>query len=495
MSIQVTLLTFNKRENSTLKPTTAQISGGSTLDCLLLDNTSLMNPTFKLNVGGNPVGFNYCYVPSFERYFFINDWSYDKGFWYASCTCDVLASWKTEIGAGSHYILRSASAYDEYISDGIYGCKVKRIATNLPSSGPLWWGTNHSYVVGIVGYAPDHTQQVGSVTYYQFDDTMLLNFVYYLMHDLGTYCDIQTAPYTDPGVQEALINPIQYIVSCIALPVGFPASYTQATDINFGYYNWTVQGSGSVRIIKLGETVEETGTITITKHPQASSRGKYLNGAPFTSYTFHLGPFGDIPIDPADYIDADNLRYKVLYDMCQGMGRLAIGPAVTGNTNISNLSYCGTAKVGADVQLAQALTNPLTAQLSWETGLNRTYTTGTGSASLSANVGANLLNAQSAFAETYVDAIKNMFPTCCGKGSPGSFLSFKDDSFGCYLIAKFMTVVDENLTELGRPLCQTRQLNTLSGYVLCSGADAIIPGTAEEVKKVNEYLNTGFFWE
>ena len=47
MSIQVTLLTFNKRENSTLKPTAAQITGGSTLDCLLLDNTSLMNPTLR----------------------------------------------------------------------------------------------------------------------------------------------------------------------------------------------------------------------------------------------------------------------------------------------------------------------------------------------------------------------------------------------------------------------------------------------------------------
>ena len=68
MSIPVTLLTFNKRENSTLKPSTAQISEGTTLDCLLMDNTSLMNPTFKLNVVGNPVGFNYCYVPSFERY-------------------------------------------------------------------------------------------------------------------------------------------------------------------------------------------------------------------------------------------------------------------------------------------------------------------------------------------------------------------------------------------------------------------------------------------
>lgn len=494
MSITVNLLTFSKRRNSTKQPSAADIAAGVSLSCLLMDDTSLMNPTFKLDVSGNPVGYNYCYVPSFERYFFINNWRSFQGFWYAECTCDVMASWKTDIGSQSHYVLRAASDYDEYISDSFYGAKVNRSAVNLPSSGPLWWGTNHSYVVGIVGYAADHSQQVGSVTYYQFDDTMLLNFVYYLMHDLGTYCNITTAPYTDPGVQEALINPIQYIVSCVALPVGFPASYTQAADINFGYYNWTVQGSGKVRILQLGETEEETGTITITKHPQATTRGKWLNGAPFTSYTFHLGPFGDIPIDPADYIDAGELRYKVLYDMCQGMGRLAIGPAITGNTNITNLTYCGSAKVGADVQLAQALTNPLTAELSWETGLNSTLATGIGGG-LSPATASNLINAQNQLQQTYVNAIQNMFPTCCGKGSPGSFLSFKDDTFGCYLIAKFMTVVDENITEIGRPLCKVKQINTLSGFILCQLADAHISGTADETEQINTYLNTGFFYE
>lgn len=494
MSITVNLLSLTKRENSTKRPTAAQIAAGASFSCTLLDDTSLMNPVFKLSIGSNPIGYNYCYVSDFNRYYFITDISSNQNFWYISCKCDVLASFKTEIGAQSHYVLRSASAYDEYISDGFYGCKVNEIATILPSSGPLWWNTNHSYVVGIVGYAPNTSQQVGSVTYYQMDDIGLYNFVYYLMHDVGSYCHITTAPYTDVGVQEALINPIQYIVSCVALPVGFPASYTAPSDINFGYYNWQIQGSGKYRVLQLGETVTETGTITIPKHPQRETRGKYLNGAPFSSYTFHLGPFGDIPLDPADYIDADNLRYSILYDMCQGMGRLAVGPAITGNTNIVNMSYCGCAKVGADVQLAQAINNPLTAELSWETGLNNVLATGIGSGLSPATVG-NMLKAQNVLQETYVDAVRNKFPTCCGKGSPGSFLSFKDADFGCYLVAKFMTVVDENLAEIGRPLCQTKQINTLSGYILCQMADAQITGTADEAELINNYLNSGFYYE
>ena len=493
MSITVTLYSLTKRENSTKRPT----GSGTDFSCTMIDDTSLMNPTFKLSIGSNPIGYNYCYVSDFGRYYFITDIRTYQNFWYISCRCDVLASFKTQIGSQTHYVLRAASEYDEYISDNHYGAKINEAATLLTSSGPLYWGTNHSYVVGITGYAPDNAYQVGSVTYYQFDDDMLLNFVYYLMHDLGTYCNIVTAPYTDPGVQEALINPIQYIVSCVALPVGFPASYTQETDINFGYYHWTVQGTGKVRALQLGETVTETGTITLTKHPQASTRGKFMNGAPFTSYTFHLGPFGDIPLDPADYIDATNFRYKILYDMCQGMGRLTIGPAIEGNNNIINISYCGSAKVGADVQLSQALTNPLTAQLSWEVGMNNVFTTGMGAglANNSINLANSLVQAQNVLQSTYVDAVQNKFPACCGKGSPGSFLSFKDSDFGCYLLAKFMSVVDENITEIGRPLCKSKQLNTLSGYILCQNADAQIPGTADEAAQINAYLNTGFFYE
>ena len=54
---------------------------------------------------------------------------------------------------------------------------------------------------------------------------------------------------------------------------------------------------------------------------------------------------------------------------------------------------------------------------------------------------------------------------------------------------------DENLTEAGRPLCKVKQINTLSGYILCQLADAQIPGTADEAVKINGYLNGGFFYE
>ena len=55
MAITVTLYSFNKRENSTKRPS----SGGTDYSCTLIDNTSLMNPTFKLSIASNPIGKNY----------------------------------------------------------------------------------------------------------------------------------------------------------------------------------------------------------------------------------------------------------------------------------------------------------------------------------------------------------------------------------------------------------------------------------------------------
>ena len=86
------------------------------------------------------------------------------------------------------------------------------------------------------------------------------------------------------------------------------------------------------------------------------------------------------------------------------------------------------------------------------------------------------------------------YPTVSGVGSSGSYLAFHDPD-NLYLLSRFIEIVDENLDEIGRPLCQTKQINTLSGYILCDKADAQISGTADEAVKVNEYLNTGFFYE
>ena len=498
MSIPVTLLTFNKRENSTLKPSTAQISGGSTLDCLLMDNTSLMNPTFKLNVGGNPVGFNYCYVPSFERYFFINDWTYETGFWYASCTCDVLASWKTEIGAGTHYILRSASAYDGSISDDMYPAKMSGIEEiSTPVQGnPFSWLSDHSYILGIVGEAPSNDYQVGSLVYYHMDETALRYFVGWLMDNIDDWSGLD-GEYSQ-GVMKALINPMQYIKSCIVMPVAAPPadSIHRPTSIRFGYYTCSMSGVGRIAMLLASSPMAyETDLITVPKHPSASTRGSYLNCQPFSEYTFHFGPFGNIPLDPMVLNRNDEIFMSLAYDLTSGICRCVL----KGNDETDDILFNGSASVGVSINISQVFVDGLAMQQATTDSvfsMANSFVSGVAGVamgSVMSGIG-GLVGIAQAATTGIQDATRLSFPIVSGLSDGGSFLPYHD-TWNIYLLFKYYQIVDENLTELGRPLCSPRQINTLSGYILCSGADAIIPGTHDEAQKVNNYLNSGFFYE
>ena len=510
MAITVTLYSFTKRENSTKRPS----SGGTDYSCIMIDDTSLMNPTFKLEIAANPIGKNYCYVSDFNRYYFITDIRTFQNFWYIECTCDVLASFKTEIGSQSHYILRSASDYDGYISDSHYGGKIKEtIIKRQSTAGDMfYWGVpgtadylnSHIYILGITGVNTGNiAAQAGSVIYYAFDARALYNFIYFLMHDISTWSGIQQGDY-DTNVQQALLNPIQYIVSCQAFPFN-PTEYVWLFDPNvvvrFGYYecdNATVTySSGKAGAIPVGKTFSRHRYITIPKHPQASTRGEYMNAAPFNDYVFHCGPWGDIQLDPADLIDCTYLHYKVTVEATSGLGELLIWANDTyeeSGVPINNILFCGQAQIAANIRLSQATIDPLKQQLSYQNGLASTFATGMSSLSPTGII-SNLVNAQSTLRETYADSVRNKYPAVNSIGVQDSLYHFSNENYGTYLLEKYYTVVNENITEIGRPLCQTRQINTLSGFILCENADAAITGTQEEAQKVNAYLNSGFFYE
>lgn len=475
MSISVTLYSFHKRENSTKRPT----SGGTNYNCVLIDNTSLMNPVFKLDIGTNPIGKNYCHVADFDRYYFITDISSHQNFWYISCTCDVLASFKTEIASETHYVTRSALAYDEYISDNFYPTKVNPTRIRSVAANPFSWSAGHSYVVGIVGYAPAAAKQTGSVTYYHMNEAALLGFIDFLMSSLDQYSGISLSDY-DIGVQKALINPMQYIVSCIAVPVAAPN--TRISNIRFGYYNYPVT-QGNVAALGVADAYEsETAEITLTKHPQATLRGQYLNAAPYLSYLLHYSPFGDIELDPGLLIGVDAIICDLMYDLIKGTVRMIVRP----KGDYSNrYLFFGSAQIGVNINISQVVKDTM----------GQSYAAANGIAGFIGGIfHLNPFESASAAFKGIESGTRLKYPSVSGLGDGGSFLPMFDTD-GFYLLTTYYELVDENLAEVGRPLCQPKQIDTLSGYILCDKADCHISGTQEEAQKVNEYLNNGFFYE
>ena len=504
MAITVKLLSFTKRENSTKQPTASQLSGAASFSCTLLENTSLMTPTFKLSSATNPISYNYAYVADFGgRYYFITDITSDNNFWYVSCKCDTLASFKTEITAGSHYVLRSASSYDEYISDPVYPTKVVEsgeFATGsvdgTTATDPFSYSNGHSYVWCITGDVTNGTltnQQIGSNVYYWMDDKECYTFIDYLLK-VQDYSGINQSTEYSEAMQKALMNPIQYVNSVILLPFSKNATLATNNDVQFGYYTITIDDhSGdfttpTVKRLTQGTMIKtQVLEITLPKHPQAATRGKFMNGAPYTSYELFLGAFGNISIDPASLIDETTLQVTCQTECCTGMTRIL----VRGKT-ANSMIYTGCAQVGVPVtvsELTRDYLGEIKNQLDINAGVAGALTSvvfgGMGAAS-------GVAGSIQSVGSMAFDAVRMKYPTVIGGGSNGSFLSLHSTA---YLNAKFYEVVDQNNTEIGRPLYKTKTLSTLSGFCMCSGADAAISGTADEVAEINNYLNTGFYIE
>ena len=261
--------------------------------------------------------------------------------------------------------------------------------------------------------------------------------------------------------------------------------------VHFGYYYWSVPEGDETIVRRISDNtvvrLKEIAYIDVQEHPQAATRGAYLNCQPYSRYTLHFGPWGDIDIDPMLVKGNNKIRIETLYDLIAGTGRLL----VTGNVTTAKVMFNGNAKVGVDINLSQVYKDAL----SYEAATTKTLF---GSVAAAANLATNPLggiaNGLSFITAGVQDMTRLNYPTVAGVGSSGSFISFKDPE-NLYLLCKFNEIVEENNTEIGRPLCKIKQLNTLSGYILCQYADAQITGTADEAVQINNYLNTGFFYE
>lgn len=74
-----------------------QLSSFTMYPGTLRDITSIINPIFTMEIE-NPTGYNYAYIPDFNRYYYIEDIvSVRYNLWRFECKVDVLESYKDYI--------------------------------------------------------------------------------------------------------------------------------------------------------------------------------------------------------------------------------------------------------------------------------------------------------------------------------------------------------------------------------------------------------------
>ena len=97
--MEVVLYQLSKRNKSSLRPS----GEGLALNLQLKDECDLEHPEFVFDF--EPTNYNYCYIPTWNRYYFKGEQQYFHGRWFVKFNEDYLATWLTDIRNTKAYVL------------------------------------------------------------------------------------------------------------------------------------------------------------------------------------------------------------------------------------------------------------------------------------------------------------------------------------------------------------------------------------------------------
>lgn len=521
MAFSAVFYKTNKRANSTFIPSGAYLDTMVTLK----ENVSVIAPNLIINFHDATITeYNYVYIAALNRRYFVTEWrSVNATTWECSCAVDVLASYKTDIGSQTHYILRSASEYNGYIADSAYITDASPDITIQKYLNPFVYGAGgdppHAVGTYILGIISSSAASQGSVAYYMLNETMMSSFKEWLTSDPAAY--FPTGSTWDVDLSEDtlkfLFNPYQYIASLEWFPRGLstlvqtPAD--TLTNIKFGWWNCPVQAY----LIGAADTCKRIitfGPVGISAHRQSATRGEYLNHSPFLTYHFSIPPFGEIDANmdnlTAKVIEAeyDDIYLNVVFDLISGNAYI-VSSLTAGDIHNDLHILSAETKISVPVTVASVLTNSTAAELANTrmiannasmflndaAGVIGAFKSGRKMEGVSAlgNIGVDLLNAGINMKTAAYDGFALRSPTVQIFGNNGGRLTFDRE---WYVIRTEANLVTEYNTEIGRPLYAPRQINTLSGFIQCTGASSTVStATLQESNLINEFLNGGFFYE
>ena len=450
--IEIILYHFSKKKNSTKQPT----GQGTSVPCLLKSETTFQNPTFVIQLPLNGM-LQYNYLKWADHYYFIDTTtSINAGQTEISCTEDTLATYKSEIGSYTCFIERS-NHQDPLLDDPLY----------IPTEEWEQTATIVGQPVGVLDnvYSGQYIMRsIGSDgvnVYYMYEENLneLLNYMY----------NADNFPeFVDNAMTKYLFNPAKYIVDLKWLPFRLSNFLHIASDVQLGYWNSGVNasligGATNSPVVKFGYDLEPFNPL------YNNTDFRYYNGN-FSRYYVKLPCIGIVPIDitktnkgqlSADYFfDA----YSGIADVWLHSGTCSLGHYQCQMAVPVNIA-------GATVDMGNALIGGLSTVASVATG------NPLGSASGALSTANSLLSPD-------VTSIGSV-------GSVGGILNNLDASAICY--TRNSTTPNEETD--GFADGKVRQISECTGFVQCRNASIEISGFAGDQEQVNNYLNSGFYYE
>lgn len=470
--MQATFYVFPKRTNSTKRPTS-----GTPYNIEVKSPCNIINPEIKIATNANPTGYNYCYIPTWSRYYWVKNWTYSDGLWTASLSVDTMASYRDQIGGSTEYVVRSSAKFDPKIVDNLYPTKAtvttKTMYANTTPFTDNPEGNRGFFVVavnapGYVSFGGAVYLAMGGVTFQALMSAMLSD---------TDYLDI-SADEISSNLTKALFNPIQYLSKAFWIPCGNAAIGTPINEIPVGW--WKMRNVGNAFVIQnTNDKQVFTFNISTPHHPQHITRGVYTDGAPYSEYTLYCPPFGEIKLNANLFVLQSTLYCRLTVDYRTGDAVLDL----SFNHDFDTVFFSTSGNVAVSVQLAQIATN--VDELASLDGLIQTAVGAIAGGVASFFGGGDIVNGIASGAQQ----------TTVQSQSKGGGASVAKYGITPYLTGVFYDLVDDNNEDHGRPLCQRVQLSDIPGFIMVDDPDIALTATAAEIDSVKSYLKNGFFYE
>lgn len=479
---------FSKRENSTKRP---DIASGDLYQCVLKENTSAIRPTIIIDHGISFKNYSYAYIPAFYRYYQIMDMISNGRLWEFILETDVLATYRTQIGAASLYMLRSSAESNGYIPDNFYPVTNEHEVVRTSKNTPWLHQQNDEnisiddgcFILGIAA-TPYSTGagSYGSIRYYAVTKANMITLITELMDNTITQSNGFSLDDASISLQKSLIDPLQYIKSCIWFPLLY-GSIDGVVMSEIKVWDWTITGVSCKLVTKNPPYLLYNTALPITAHPQAS-RGKYLNVSPYTYLTLQFPPFGLINLDTSLFIDSLNVNCQCLIDLITGEATLDIMAA--DNDSVQTNTQRFKSQIGVPIQLTQ---------VSYEYGLNWSTGIGIGAEAVNNWLGSFIPSGISNAVSQIGNAANAMRTRTSSMGGNGSFAELRGYA---YLYHDFFMIPPEDNQTVGRPLCAVRRPSSGAAgtyYIARNGYIALPNAVSGEREAVRQYLEGGFFYE
>lgn len=523
-------VTFYKNVTKIAMSTALPAVDGTTINCEVYGSCDVKSPVIVLSKSAYDHEYNYAHIPEFGRYYYITEWTYRRGHYYASLAVDVCTSYRQQIMNQTAYVTRSASQWDGSITDSYYPntSTPQTVKIALDDDNLTAKFASGTIVLGVVGGGP---LSFNGVLYYILTPEQASALFTAIMSTLPS----EVVESGDLGISESLAkmlyNPAQYIVSAMWVPVPhsvFANGLGSGTpvrnqEIYCGYFATGITGAAALNTPSC--RIKLLSNATPPSHPQ-SERGSFLGAQPYSRAVLSFVGFPDIEIEHNltqvsninAYLTIDGItggaEIELQYSLATDDGAVpfvtntvsqlgvplllsqvtasfdgtvnSIGRLLMGN-NMPDLGQSlASASLGSILWLAANFVGLLSAPISGE----YSYTS-LGESIDATNEGLGY-NADSKVISNGIASSVFTYKTTT-RGSSGT-LSLLAGLVNNALVITYQILVDDDIVNRGRPLCKTVSLSNLTGYTMIA-SPLRITGTAQESAALNDIASRGVYLE